>query len=109
MGEAMMNLDQDPDGVVAHVVQPELGKAVVFFATLQPPSGILPDYKAMPHKSIWDENNYRNIGSFPGACSEDSLHAGAPAIDNKDIVTCWVWPPGVESNLIKSAGEVATD
>eukprot|EP00325_Prymnesiales_sp_UTEX-LB-985_P005629 CAMPEP_0174708118 /NCGR_PEP_ID=MMETSP1094-20130205/10454_1 /TAXON_ID=156173 /ORGANISM="Chrysochromulina brevifilum, Strain UTEX LB 985" /LENGTH=161 /DNA_ID=CAMNT_0015906623 /DNA_START=14 /DNA_END=499 /DNA_ORIENTATION=+ len=64
-------------------VRPEQGLAVLFYVSLQPPSGDMP-----PDLSAYMDRQ----------CVRDrhSVHAGLPAVDDKYVLAQWIWPPNVD-------------
>merc|ERR1712029_78434 len=85
--------DKYPD-LIAYVAKPEKGKAVIFFPTLQPPSGIVPDVWKEPHQAVWDCAGYGfDMNHYT---TEDAVHAGEVVVDPKELCTCWIWPRGVQ-------------
>jgi hypothetical protein len=82
-------------------IRPTKGLGVLFYTSLQPPSGQLP-----PDLSAFDFQENHTPGSMPGVpyfwSVRDyySLHAGLPAIDEKYILTQWIWPPNVDRDAI---------
>lgn len=67
-------------------IKPQRGLAVLFYSSLQPPSGVLPD-KAEIDK-LW--HRLHNM------IDTNMDHAGLPAVDEKVIYAQWIWPIGVD-------------
>lgn len=80
---------KDSSGEVLRIT-PEMGMAVVFYATLQPVSR---DPKDLPEKveGVMDEFALGD-GRFV-RIADDMCHAGLPVLKGtKDIMSCWCWP-----------------
>jgi hypothetical protein len=67
-------------------IKPQRGLAVLFYNSLQPPSGVLPD-KAEIDK-LWHRQH--------NEIDTNMDHAGLPAVDEKVIYAQWIWPIGVD-------------
>ena len=67
--------------------QPRSGMAVVFFPTIRPPADGQPVWRGFPRRDARQ--------TF--LCDE-MTHASIPAVDEKFILTQWIWPTDVDKD-----------
>lgn len=93
LGSDAVNAMREGDrSKIAHQVTPKLGKAVVFWATLQ----------SRERPTALSDEFQTDDGVL---LHEGSVHAGLPAGDEKQIAACWVWPFDIDIMKDVHAGQ----
>jgi len=75
-------------------IRPERGMLVLFFPSANPPDGgALPELTLPGNQMLWPFADK----SRTAFCYDDMWHRGSPAVDEKYLMSIWVWPPGVRA------------
>eukprot|EP00038_Savillea_parva_P008724 m.178774 g.178774 ORF g.178774 m.178774 type:complete len:707 (+) comp14618_c0_seq1:242-2362(+) len=96
-GTKVVKQGKEMHGDLSHQVcsiRPERGMLVLFFPSANPPDGgPLPEVTLPGNQMVWPFSD----PSRTAFCYDDMWHRGSEAVDEKYLMSIWVWPPSVRA------------
>lgn len=96
-GTRVVKQGKEMHGDLSHQVcsiRPERGMLVLFFPSANPlDDGPLPEVTLPGNQMVWPFTDPARTAF----CYDDMWHRGSPAVDEKYLMSIWVWPPEVSA------------